>query len=485
MARQDAYGAATPANGDFVTGVDVSDPTHNAAGSTKRFTFSDIATYVASTLGNLATSPARTAESFGAIATAHGGTPVDNLAAIQAAIDWSAANGGTVLFGHGEYGFSGTLDFKANAALAGQGEHQTTLRQLNTSWPSCLVPAHANGNGMNTLMNLTIDGGWDKKAVFGTGSNWVYSSASMTQVGVQLSCPTTGPTQQRIAYSDMQSRILNVGIRNIAGTGLKTAGRGEIQINGLHVSSVANDGIVMGAPDNFLHEITCFLTGNRGMLITDGNQRMSNVKCWFNGMKVSETPDAAFEIKGSATPNVIATALAIQDSWGPAMKLEGVSHNIQAQIAEAFGLFADYALGNTTPPATPALINVGNLDDSYIVATARNRKNTTATLLPALVRFLDAGARRNLIEIAPDRSSLSSGAVTFYDDATPITAVSGYTNAKRFNVVKKLPNQLIHGVMTAAQLADAAHDVNIWRGFGAQVLRSDGVWVTWNGTAWA
>ena len=55
----------------------------------------------------------RTAESFGAVAVDRGDTIVDNLTALQAAIDWSASTGGMVLLGHGIYSFDGTLELRA------------------------------------------------------------------------------------------------------------------------------------------------------------------------------------------------------------------------------------------------------------------------------------------------------------------------------------------------------------------------------------
>lgn len=438
-------------------------------------------------LGNLATSPTRTAESFGAVAVAHGAAPVDNLAALQAAIDWSAANGGIVVLGHGRYGFSGTLDFKANAGFIGQGEHQTTLIQMNTAWPNCLVPSHVDGNGMNTLMNLTIDGGWDKKAVFGVGANWDYAAASMTQIGVQMSCPSTGPTQTRVPFSDMQSRIINVAIRNVAGIGLSLAGRGEVQVIGLMVSTTAGDGIVVAAADNFFQSVSVFTTGNRGMLISDGNQRLLDVKCWFNGMRLQEAADAAFEISGPVTANVIAAGLSIQDSWGYGMTIDGVSHKIQANIAEVGNLKADpsYGFGFATQPATLAYMRINGSNDCVFDVTMRNRKNVTATITPHLVYFDDSGSRRNVIRITPDRQSLSSGAVIFYNTATPVQMSSGYSNAKRYDEVWLEPTHaLIHRKLTAANFADAAHDINFLARPGARALRDDNVWMEYDGAAW-
>lgn len=52
MAKLDSYSTATPADGDALLGQDVSDTTQDAAGSTKRFTFSALLTYVSSGLSS-------------------------------------------------------------------------------------------------------------------------------------------------------------------------------------------------------------------------------------------------------------------------------------------------------------------------------------------------------------------------------------------------------------------------------------------------
>lgn len=54
MAAQNSYSTATPADDDYVTGVDVSDTTQNAAGSTKSFLMSALATYVGNVMRALA-----------------------------------------------------------------------------------------------------------------------------------------------------------------------------------------------------------------------------------------------------------------------------------------------------------------------------------------------------------------------------------------------------------------------------------------------
>lgn len=80
MARQDSYSTAAPADGDHVTGVDVSDTTQNAAGSTKRFLFSDIWTYISGKIGTIGTAAAADTGDF---ATAAQGALADT--AIQPA----------------------------------------------------------------------------------------------------------------------------------------------------------------------------------------------------------------------------------------------------------------------------------------------------------------------------------------------------------------------------------------------------------------
>lgn len=427
----------------------------------------------------------RTAESFGAVATPHDGTPVDNLTALQAAIDWSAANGGIVFLGNGEYGIDGTLDFKGNAGLVGQGQHHTTLIQMDTLWPSVLVPAHADGNGWNTISGLTIDGGWDLRESFGVGATWDYDPILMTQVGLQLSCPDTGPTQIRGGSADMQSRILDVGVRNVAGTGVLMDGRGEIMTSGLQVASVAGDGIVCDAADNFFQSVSVFVTGNRGILISNGNQRIVNSKFWFNGMRKQQAANAAFEITGPTTANCIASGLSIQDSWGYGMAIDGVSHNIQANIAEAGNLHADplYAFGFATKQANMAYLLIDGSNDCRFDLTMRNRKDVTATWKPALVRFEDNGSRRNTIQVTPDRQGLSSGAVIFYDEVTPVTASSGYNNANRYNEVW-IDSTLVHRKLPQTDFDDPTHDINFIVYPGARALRDDSVWMTYNGTAW-
>lgn len=427
----------------------------------------------------------RTAESFGAVAVDRGDTIVDNLTALQAAIDWSASTGGMVLLGHGIYGFDGTLDLKGNAGLRGLGMHHTLLQQLDTAWPSCLVPAHAEGNGWNTIADLTIDGGWDKKASYGSGSNWSYDPTTLTQIGLQLSCPDTGPTQIYGASNDMQSRVRNVGIRNIAGHGYVLGGRGEVMTHGLQIATVANDGIVCDAADNFFSDVSVFVTGNRGILISNGNQRVLNSKFWFTGMKTFEAADAAFEISGPTTANVVAAGVGIQDTWGYGMSIDGVSHNIQANITEVGNLKADpsYGFGYATQLSTLAYLHIDGSNDCRFDLTMRNRKDVTSTIKPRLVYFDDNGSRRNSIKITPDRQGLSSGAVIFYNETAPVLGSSGYNNAARYNEVW-IDGALVHRKLSQANFDNTAHDVNFLVQSGARALRDDNRWMVYNGTAW-
>lgn len=99
MPAQNSYNSATPADGDYVTGVDISDTTQSVSGSTASFLFSAISSYVRSAM--LALANAWTAhQSIGADASPDmpypGNHPQSYLLSLSEAFTSTAAYTGAI-----------------------------------------------------------------------------------------------------------------------------------------------------------------------------------------------------------------------------------------------------------------------------------------------------------------------------------------------------------------------------------------------------
>ena len=425
----------------------------------------------------------RPVEHFGAVgvdftSTVSAPVAAANTAAIQSAIDWSSGTGGAVEFGYGVYGIDGTLTAKSNMILRGQGGHagHTVIRQINTAWPDVLastaaVSANVGGASNCIITGLVLDGGWTLKNSGTTGGNWDYLLSSKTQRCLYLASHTSGAEAlNRQGAVDTNHFIFDVWFANAAGRGFLMQGRGEAFISKVKASKCAVVGIDMDCPDNWISDFTTSTCGSVGLLVGAGNQRIMNGKCWYIGMCEGEEPlgvGVQFS-DSSGVKNCTGVNITTQDTYSAGIQLNGQNLYLNGAIDNAGGgrleQFGQGWQGTRTRPKVA--LEMANIRDSSGYISIEGQVDTYKNgVLPNLVHFSSSGCDRNAIEISVNRFN------TKYWNSTAVTAVSGYTNAKRHNVVW-MNGQLIHGTRTATELGDKAHSVNINKGVGTTVLDS-------------
>jgi hypothetical protein len=409
----------------------------------------------------------RPVEYFGAVGVDFGATPVNNLAAIQSAIDWSSATGGAVEFGYGVYGITGTLILKSHSILRGQGGHagHTRIEQLSAGADVivCVPVVGAAGGSSNCIVTgLVIDGGWTV--------NWDYALASKTQKGLWLNSPLSGAEDiNRDNTVDTNHHIFDVWVRGVAGAAFYIEGRGEMMLSTLKASKCATDGIYLDSPDNWLSNFTASSCGNRGLVIGGGNQRIMNGKCWFIGMCQQEVEGVGIAFSdASGNKNVDGINLTTQDTWGPGIALNGQNIYITGRIDNAGGgRVEQYNGGYQGARSRPKhSLQFGNIKDSggFIAIEGQSTHYTTG-VLPSACSFRASGCDGNRFDLQMNKSN------TTYLHSTLVDTNSGYNNAKKHNVVT-LNGGLIHGSRTATELGDKTHSVNVFKSSGMVVLDS-------------
>ena len=157
-----------------------------------------------------------------------------------------------------------------------------------------------------------------------------------------------------------------------------------------------------------------------------------------------------------------------QDTYSSGIQLNGQNLFITGAIDNAGGgrleQYAQHWSGTRTRPKVA--LEMANIRDTTAFINIEGQSDVYNTgVLPNLVHFSGSGCDRNEIELSVNRSN------TKYWNNTAVTAVSGYTNAKRHNVVW-MNGQLIHGARTATELGDKAHSINVYKGVGTTALDS-------------
>jgi hypothetical protein len=425
-------------------------------------------------------------EYFGARAVGWDDDPTDNLAALQRAINWSSEEGGTILLGAGVYGIDGTLQLLSHTTIVGLGGTTgvSCIQQLDMNWPSCLASvtstSHATGVANVKLVGFMVDGGWDFKNTFNTGSTWDYLLASKTSYGIYLSCPLNSGADlvNRFGSIDANNFLSDLYVTKVAGIGIYMEGRGESRIQHIRVSSCATDGFYLESPDNWMTDCTYNVCGNRGLVVSGGNERIMGIKSWFIGMcKGQEVTGIGVEFPdGAGITNVDGTNITTQDTWGPGMLIEGNTIRVQGRVdCAGGGRLEDSNLGyqgNRTKPRSS--IEIGNLKDSRVECAIRGTGPFDLSaagqhLYPHHVYFSNGGADQNLIDITYyKRSSVD------WFNPTMINAVAGVANAKRHNIVQTQNGDILYGTRTAGELGDIAHSVNLYKQFGQRVVMNTG-----------
>ena len=463
--------------------------------------------------------------------TATDAQATSNLTALQAALDWSYAEAGIPVLPAGRLDIFGTAILRPGVGIRGQGKHHSHIRQRSLArsstetYADVLASDDTTRAGFNTIMDLCVDGGWNMRDYEGaTGDgNWSYDIATKAQKGISIRSKAAtetnigngaaGGVNASLVYgtgTDMHGLIQNVKIQNTAGYGLYLLGRGEMQTKGVQIERSAVNGLLTACADSFYSNLTVYLSGNSGVVIRGGasDSRWVNTKSWFAGViKSSEASvGAGYEFPDNGTANVNMRNATSQDTYGPGFFLRGRSGlDIEGACDEAGGgrLPASGPLGWAGTRALPRCFvrSDNTLKRSRIKLNVFGGARLTAADYPYLLDLSGSGNVGNIFEFNGDlhddagRSGfsmdLATGSLSSPSriKANGVLWTSGYTNAKRYNEVW-FGNRLMHGYVTAANLADAAHGVNdtmygpsiAYRDDGRIMVRtSAGAWVPQGG----
>jgi hypothetical protein len=438
----------------------------------------------------------RPLEYFGARPVGIGETPVDNLTALQAALDWSSSTGGALFAGSGLYGFDGTLTLDNDVTLIGTGIHSTHFQQMSWGVDCMTYASNAGvGAGGQTLMGFTLDGGWDRKGAEGVGANWDFDPATMDQVGLELfqtiSAVNEGGLENRV---DPYSRLMNLRVRNVGGVGIKTGGRGEIFVDGLDVDGCATAGLEWGAFDCWLTNMSIHVTGECGLKLTTGNMRIATTKLWFTGMcKQARAAETYGFMMTEPAMTAIDASISLQDTWSGGALIQGHGNKISRQ-ADSIGALPWTGGGSALNTGFGAdatgrgdyhVVEFGNAQDCLIDIAVSGRGTDVpqyAADLPGLVNFDSSGADGNVIRAVSSHYSDDDRL-----DPTKIVSQSfANRNAKKANIVEYHgARQIVCGDFagpTTALLSDATDGLNLkpFKRLGQQVLNA-----TTNQQLWA
>lgn len=395
----------------------------------------------------------RPIEYFGARAVEFNAAEVDNRTAFLQAIDWCCETGGAVMLGGGVYGVDGDLEMLPFTTFWGSGKWNSVVRQLSATAGTDTFTSPSDADGGTAychLRDFQIDGGWT--------TNW--NDLAEAGAAIRLSVPTAGPSHANLlarlnvgSLSDPHNTIENMKINRHPGHGIVTAGRGENQIKHNEINLCKGNGIQAAAPDDWYSNNTVYATGDSGMLITSGNQRIENHKHWFVGMRRdAEGIGAGFEINGSGNSNIIMSNCASQDTWGPGLVADGDSLLFSGNIDEAGGGRLEqqgFGWQGARTEVRSCIRTVG-LKRSKITASIRGGDRNGESARPYLVDFDSSGADINYVETYTEGASLHSNLVR---------ASGGFNNSNRWCEVKQ-NGQIIMGKVSLADLQNAAHSIN-------------------------
>lgn len=423
----------------------------------------------------------RPLEYFGGQAVGFSETPVDNLAAMNAALDWCAGTGGMVILGAGVYGVDGSVPLQSYSNIRGMGMFQTKILQLASSPTDVLTSSAGVGESIAfcDIQDICIDGGWIAPG------NWGVDRTTHTAAGIRLIGDSGGPDdpvalarQGLETMADPFHYISRVFVMGVPGSGIVTGGRGETHIRNNYVWRCSLYGIEGNAPDCWLSGNTVNVTGDSGVKLTGGNQRLSDEKYWFCGARTDqEGVGAGLEIVGPGVANITGSTVTTQDTWGPGFVLDGDAPIFQAcGIDEAGGgRLEQQGLGFAGTRTDPrCFIRTGGpVSNALVQATVRGGDRNGPTNRPALVHFDSFGGGGNRIDV------MSEGGVF----ADPLIAVSsGYTSSEQVNHVM-LNGAGVYGAISPADLASAAHWINT-TGVGGSVTLTDGTIALRFGSEW-
>lgn len=275
-------------------------------------------------------------------------TTVDQTAAMQDAIDALAASGGgTIWLGPGTYMVRG-ITLKTGVWLRGSGMYSTIIKLIAGS-NQPVITAYASPDAVvsNAFMVGVLD-----LMVHG---NRLQQNASNTAHGIVA---TTNPlyTKATLDYDqDPHHLFQNVHIRDVAGIGLTTYGRGETRCINVHVVFGQSYGFYLGN-DSFLSFCTAGQTAQAGFVgVNAGSGRLVGCKSFYCGRLIDQGTYAGNNpiAPGFWFANCFSMSLVdceAQDCLGQGFFLEG-SHRMtfagcvaDSNSVQGVGLFAGFHL---------------------------------------------------------------------------------------------------------------------------------------------
>lgn len=402
---------------------------------------------------------ARSLESFGATAVDYDQTPTDNRAAFLSAIDWCANTGGEVIIGAGLYGVDGDLPLKSYANFRGLGRDHSRVVQIAASATDTFTSSAAADESIAfcRFMDFAIYGGWTSdSAGWNEDKSTGHNFACLRLIG-----SSDGPddpiafAREGVSFiADPYHVISGMHLGDVAGYGLYTDGRGEFNVFANRIDGCSMNGMHFLAPDCFLGFNSVKRVGNNAVYMTGGNQRVVNEKYWFTGMsRDAERVGAGLQIDGSGVANE-QLRITTQDTWGPGLVVDGDAPDIIVQIDEAGGGRVEqqgFGWAGARTENRSCIRVAGAMRHGKIRGSVRGGGRVGVGNEPCLVDFSSSGCYGNRFDFVQEGAELNS---------TLIQTSTGYDNNKRHNIVT-LNEQLLHGAVTPAELADAAHGINV------------------------
>lgn len=395
-------------------------------------------------------------------------TYTDQLNLIQDAMDWSEETRKPVFFGGGVFGHDGTIIARSNSKFLGAGYMSTFFQQKDTTnYPDCFLcedfgPVSGGGvtagAGAMHMEGFCINGGWDKKSAYGVGTNWDYNLAGMSgggnQRGLAISAPNDGAQDNNAdGQLDPHSQFRSLRIDSIAGIGLYTDGRGEHMAHNLWIGNCADYGVDWRSFDCWVHAVTLAVTGIGGWKQRGSQMRMSDMKMWFIGYCKQQAAEAAFNIDGAATRNIVGTNITCQDTWGPAYRVQGTGNKISGEVDTIGSLFQEFGFGLDPQPRTYIVDLIGVYNEMDIVVCDRLSMATKPKLID-----ISGAANGNKIRFSLD--AYNSNEVIYRTD--PIDISAGNVSGGYLNEVTLSTGKILAPTLTAANFQDDAHQVNQW-----------------------
>lgn len=397
-------------------------------------------------------------EYFGATSVDYDETPINNIAAFNDAVDFCADVGGRVLLGSGIYGVDGPIVMRSYNNFLGLGPYQSFVKQLSATPSDTFTSPDGTVAGTSiafcTLENFAIHGGWVPQ--------WGADRATHTAAAIRLQGTFSGPDDpSAIArygqnpISDPYHTVRKMFIYNVPGDGIRTGGRGEMQIRENRIWFTSLYGIYNGAPDNWFSNNSVNVTGDSAMKNASSNCRFENEKYWFAGRRTDQQGVCAgYESGDSGQDTNILMGVCTQDTWGPGIEVNGDALCGWVQIDEAGGGRLEkqgFGWQGTRTDVRSCIRIAGGAARADLKVQINGGNQNFAAKRPYLIDFYGAQSDNNTIQVNAEQA--------FFSSAGLIRTSDGYTNSKSHNHID-LNGKRVHGLVTEGNLLDASHRIN-------------------------